>query len=295
MFKLALVQMRVKGGRREENLRRAAQRIGEAAVAGAKIIVLPEALDLGWTHPSARTEAEPIPNGAACLTLREAARRNGVSVCAGLTERAGEAVFNSAVLIDPSGTVLLAHRKLNELEIGLDLYGQGDRLAVARTPLGTVGVMVCADAFARGQVISRTLGLMGADVIVSPCAWAVPANHDNTREPYGQLWLDNYCPVARDFRLWIVGVSNVGWLTDGPWQGRRCIGCSLVVNPDGAAVVRGPYGVDAEALLYTDIQIEPRPARGDAWEDHWRQRAGDQKPQHRGVAPAAVPDHHTLP
>jgi len=278
MFKLALVQMPVEGGRRDDNLRRAARRIDEAAAAGAKIIVLPEALDLGWTHPLARTEAEPIPDGASCLTLREAARRNGAFLCAGLTERAGEAVFNSAVLIDPEGTVLLAHRKLNELEIGHEFYGQGDRLAVARTPLGTVGVMTCADAFARGQVVSRTLGLMGADLILSPCAWAVPADHDNTREPYGQLWLDNYCPVAREFRLWIVGVSNVGWLTGGPWQGRRCIGCSLVVNPDGVAVVRGPYGVDAEALLYADIEIEPRPARGDAWEDYWGQRAGDRQP-----------------
>jgi predicted amidohydrolase len=90
--------------------------------------------------------------------------------------------------------------------------------------------------------------------------------------------LDNDCPVARDFRLWIVGVSNVGWLTGGPWQGRRCIGCSLVVDPNGVAVVRGPYGADAESLLYADIQVEPRPVRGDAWEDYWGQRAGDRQP-----------------
>ncbi len=269
MFRLALAQMRVEGGRPGDNLPRAVRRIEEAAAAGARVVVLPEALDLGWTHPSARTQAASIPEGEPCRVLREAARRKGVFVCAGLTERAGGAVFNSAVLIDPGGTVALCHRKLNELEIGHECYGQGDRLAVARTGLGTIGVMICADAFARGQVISRTLALMGADVILSPCAWAVPADHDNAREPYGQLWLDNYCPVARDFRLWIVGVSNVGGITAGPWQGRQCIGCSLVVNPDGAAVLRGPYGVEAEALLYADITVQPRPARGDAWERYW--------------------------
>ena len=129
--------------------------------------------------------------------------------------------------------------------------------------------MICADAFARGQVVSRTLGLMGADIILSPCAWAVPADHDNAKEPYGQLWLDNYCPVARDFRLWIVGVSNVGRLDDGPWKGRKCIGCSLVVGPDGGKVLMGPYGAGAEAMLYTDINLEPRSARGDAWERLW--------------------------
>jgi predicted amidohydrolase len=184
-------------------------------------------------------------------------------LCSGLTERAGSLVFNSAVLISPEGNLLLHHRKLNELEIAHDCYAQGDRLAVASTPLGTFGIMICADAFAPGQVVSRTLGLMGAEMIFSPCAWAVPADHDNTRDPYGQLWLDNYCPVARDFRIWIAGCSNVGPLTAGPWKGRNCIGCSLVIGPDGKQKLMGPYGPQAEAILSIEIQLEPRPARGE--------------------------------
>ena len=261
--------MLVEGGRMEANLRRAIERINRAAGSGAQVVVLPEAMTLGWTHPSARTEADEIPNGMACAKLRDAARQNKVYVCAGLIERAGESIFNAAVLIDSQGEVILHHRKLNELEIGQELYTQGDRLAVARTPLGTVGVMICADAFARGQIVSRALGLMGADIVLSPCAWAVPADHDNGKDPYGKLWLANYCPVARDFRVWIAGVSNVGRLEDGPWKGRRCIGCSLVVGPDGRQVLRGPYGHDAETILYADIELQPRPARGDGWETIW--------------------------
>jgi hypothetical protein len=110
---------------------------------------------------------------------------------------------------------------------------------------------------------------MGADIILSPCAWAVPADHDNQKEPYGKLWLDNYCPVARDFRLWIVGVSNVGWLTDGPWKGRKCIGCSVIVGPDGQPVLTGPYGADTETMLYVYIKLQPRSARGEGWEKVW--------------------------
>ncbi|HKS38862.1 MAG TPA: carbon-nitrogen hydrolase family protein [Verrucomicrobiae bacterium] len=270
MSKLALIQMLVEGGRKEANLRRAVERINAAAGRGSQVIILPEAMTLGWTHSSALTDADETPDGESCAKLREAARRNGVYVCAGLIERAGKSVFNAAVLIDPRGEVILHHRKLNELEIGHAFYAQGDRLAVAHTPLGTIGVMVCADAFARDQVVSRTLGLMGAQIILSPCAWAVPADHDNRKEPYGQLWLDNYCPVARDFRMWIAGVSNVGWLTDGPWKGRKCIGCSLVVGPDGKQVLMGPYGHDAETILYVAVELEPRPAQGDGWERVWK-------------------------
>jgi predicted amidohydrolase len=268
-FKLALAQMLVEGGRKKENLRRAVDRIGQAAVCGAQVVVLPEALTLGWTHSSAQSEADEIPNGAGCAQLRDAARQNRVTICAGLVERAGESVFNAAVLIDPQGEVVLHHRKLNELEIGQACYAQGDRLAVAHTPLGTFGVMICADAFARGQIVSRTLGLMGADIILSPCAWAVPADHDNHLDPYGQLWLDTYVPVARDFRLWIAGVSNVGWLTEGPWKGRECIGSSLLIDPEGERVLRGSYGPDADTILYADIELKPRPARGEGWERVW--------------------------
>jgi predicted amidohydrolase len=255
MFKLALIQMRVEGGEPERNLARAERLIARAAGEGAQVAVLPEALDFGWTHSSARTGAGGIPDGASCQRLRAAARSHGVFVCAGLVERAGGSLFNAAVLIDPQGVVLLHHRKLNELDIAHDLYARGDRLGVAETSLGRMGLMICADAFAPGQVVSRTLGLMGADIILSPCAWAVPADHDNTREPYGQLWLDNYCPVAREFGLWIAGVSNVGPVTDGPWRGRKCIGSSLLIGPAGEVALKGPYGEGAEAALHAAVEI----------------------------------------
>lgn len=282
-LRIALAQMRVIGGNLAANLHRAAECIAAAADQGANLIVLPEALDVGWTDPAASAGAQAIPDGATCRHLREAARRHRIHVCAGLTERAGKSIFNAAVLLGPDGELLLHHRKLNELAIGHDSYAQGDRLGVAHTDFGTVGLMICADAFARGEVISRTLGLMGADLIVSPCAWAVPAEHDPAIEPYGQLWRDCYGPVARDFRLWIAGVSSVGPIRGGPWAGRKCIGCSLLVGPDGTVRQEGPYGEEAEALLLADLELPARPARGDEWANCWNRpadqpSAGDSTP-----------------
>ncbi len=274
-LRLAMVQMLVDGGAREANLRRAEARLAEAADHQAQLVLLPEALDLGWTHPSAERGAAPIPDGYACRRLRRAARQFGLFVCAGLTERAGAEVFNAAVLIGPGGELLLHHRKLNELKIGQASYALGDRLSVAKVPWGRVGLMICADGFARGQVISRALGLMGAGLVLSPCAWAVPADHDNARQPYGQLWRDNYGRVARDFQMWIAGCSNVGPIAAGPWAGRRCIGCSLLVGPDGEPVAQGPYGEAAETILYADLELPPRPAQGDDWERWWSENGTD--------------------
>jgi predicted amidohydrolase len=263
--------MRVDGGEKDANANRAQDRIAEAAAHGARVILLPEALTLGWTDPSASEMAEPIPAGEFCQHLSKSAKQHDVYICAGLVEKSDNQIFNAAVLIAPSGEVILHHRKINELEIGQKYYALGDRVAVVRTPIATFGVMICADAFARGQVISRTLGMMGADVILSPCAWAVPAAHDNDQDPYGQLWRDNYGPVAQDFRLWIAGASNVGWLRSGPWAGRKCIGCSLLVGPDGKEKLMGPYGPEADTILYADVKPEARPTAGDGWEKVWRE------------------------
>jgi len=252
-LRLALTQMLVEPGRPAENLARAAARIASAAEQGAEIVLLPEALDCGWTHPSARELAGAIPDGPACAALRAAAVQHRVWVCAGLVERAGDRLFNAAVLVAPDGALRLHHRKIHELDFACALYAQGDRLAVTDTPWGRVGVMICADAFAPGLPISRALGAMGARLILSPCAWAVPPGHDNAREPYGKLWRDSYGPVAREHGLWIAGCSHVGPVTAGEWRGWRCIGCSLVVGPDGRPRAEGPY--DAEALLRVELPV----------------------------------------
>jgi predicted amidohydrolase len=248
-FQLGMVQMRVIPGAKQRNLAHAADCIARAAAGGAEVVLLPEALPLGWTDPSARAEADAIPEGTSCVGLREAARKHGVWVCAGLIEREGNQIYNAAVLIDAAGEIVLRHRKINELDIARPLYATGTAIAVAETPWGVFGMMICADAFVPGQVISRKIASLGAAAILSPCSWAVPADHDNREEPYGKLWLDNYIPVARESGIWIAGVSNVGPIQAGPWAGRKCIGCSLLVSPEGEPVLQGPYGIEAETIL----------------------------------------------
>jgi predicted amidohydrolase len=177
-------------------------------------------------------------------------------VAAGLVERAGEKLYNAAVLIDPAGEIVLLHRKINELDLAHDLYAVGDRLGVVDTPLGTIGLNICADNFSDSLAIGHVLARMGATVLLSPSAWAVEADHDNAREPYGDLWRTAYCELARLYNLSIVGVSHVGWIAAGPWRGRKVIGCSLSVGPGGVVLAEGPYGHDAEALVL--VEIEPR-------------------------------------
>jgi predicted amidohydrolase len=222
-----------------------------------QIVVLPECLDLGWAHPAASQLATEIP-GPTSEVLCRATAEAGLHVVAGLTERADSRIFNAAVLIDPSGQILLKHRKINLLDIEQTVYCTGDRLAVAQTACGVIGVNVCADDFPDSLVLGHSLARMGAQILLSPSAWAVPAEYDPVAEPYGALWEGSYRSLASLYEMPVVGVSNVGWITGGPWTGRKCIGCSLTVGADGAILAKGPYGVDAQELIIAEIGLRPR-------------------------------------
>jgi predicted amidohydrolase len=202
--------------------------------------------------------AEPIP-GTRTELLSQAARDHGIHVAAGLTERATDNLFNAAVLFGPSGEILLHHRKINTLDIARDLYAVGDRLGVVVTPLGTIGLNICADNFPDSLAIGHVLARMGAQIIVAPSAWAVESDHDTERTPCRTSWVTSFRELARLYGIAIVGVSNVGWITGGPWKGRKCIGYSLAVGPDGAILAEGKCDVDAEELVVVDVPLR-RPA-----------------------------------
>ena len=260
-LKLAMGQMLVEGGQLQENLARAVEMIAQAGQRGCQIVILPECLDLGWAHPSAEQFAAEIP-GPTCGVLSRAASEAGLYVVAGLTERAGSRVYNAAVLISPEGHLLLKHRKINLLDIEQDIYSTGDRLAFCETAHGVIGINICADNFPDSLVLGHSLARMGAEILLSPSAWAVPAEHDPVAEPYGALWEGSYRNLASLYEMPVVGVSSVGWITGGPWAGRKCIGCSLVVGANGQIVAKGPYGVDAQELIVLEVELKQRTVTG---------------------------------
>lgn len=262
-YKVGMGQILVEGGAVEANLNRAVAMIEQAAESGCRIIILPECLDCGWTYPESAILAQPVP-GETSGVLAEAALKNKIYVVAGLTERAGKRIYNTAVLIGDKGEILLKHRKINVLTIAQDIYSIGDRLGVAHTPLGTIGIDICADNFHDSLVLGHSLARMGAQLILAPSAWAVDADHDNKKNPYGGGWMRSHSELARLYDLTIMSVSNVGWINAGVWEGRKCIGCSLAVGPGGKKLMESPYGVEAENLNIIEVTIQPREAVGTA-------------------------------
>lgn len=145
-FKVAMVQMSVQGNNIPANLATATRLLKQAAAGNARVAVLPECMDIGWTHPGSLHNATAIPDGVVFKTLSHLAKELNMFICSGLTEKDKEKTYNSAVLIDNKGHLLLKHRKINELDIGKPYYALGDRINVIDTELGRLGIMICADA-----------------------------------------------------------------------------------------------------------------------------------------------------
>lgn len=268
-IRVAMGQMFVEAGQPSANLERAAAMIRQAAEQHADLIVLPECLDIGWTDPRARSLAYPIP-GEYSDFLCNLAKQHRLHIAAGLVERAGDKLYNAAILIDSDGKICLLHRKINELEIAADLYAIGDRLGVAETKLGIIGLDICADNTPDSLAIGHVLARMGAQLIVSPSAWAVPPDHDQTTDPYGTLWQTSYQELSRLYDLPIIGVSGVGKLEAGTWQGWPVIGCSLAVDSDGVILAQGAYG--KVELIIVEVNLRQNKFYGTALLDEVKKR-----------------------
>lgn len=257
-LKIGMAQMRVIAAQPLKNLALACDFIAQAALSGCDIVVLPECLDCGWGEVGAQQLAQSL-DGENVQKLRHAARTHHIFVVAGLVERAGDKLYNAAIIIDDLGQLCLHSRKINELtDVVGGLYAIGNKLGVVDTRLGVLGLSICADNAPESLEIGQVLAKMGAQILLSPSAWAVPPEHDNVATPYGGLWQNAYGQLDKKYGLPVVGVSNVGVLTSGAWAGYNVIGCSLAMRGNGEIAAMANYGTNAQELLCVDIELRPR-------------------------------------
>lgn len=261
--RIGLGQLLVEGGEPLRNLDRAARMIQEAAEQRCDIVLLPETLDFAWTHPSALTEAQPIPGPYSDRLCQEAAR-HGVYVCAGLTERAPDGrIYNAAVIINPEGQILLKYHKINLLTVEQPFYEVGTTLNVIDTPLGRLGLNICADNYLDGLPIGHTLARMGAEIILSPSSWTVDYSLTEEDDPYREKWIKPYQILASLYNVVVVGTTSVGYIVGGPYEGKKSIGCSLAVDASGIRA-QGKFNEFAGELIVADVPRPHRPERGTA-------------------------------
>jgi len=150
----------------KQNLEQFTEFIAQAAAEKADIVCLPEAITMVGTRMDYVTASEPVP-GPTTRFLGDIARKHGLYIVAGILERQGNTVYNTAVLINRTGDLVGKYRKVSlpreEIDGGVT---PGDSLPVFDTDFGRIGMMICWDvAFPEP---ARVLALQGAEVIFLP-------------------------------------------------------------------------------------------------------------------------------
>ncbi|TCL78454.1 MULTISPECIES: carbon-nitrogen hydrolase family protein [unclassified Curtobacterium] len=219
----------------------------EQAAEGADLVVFPELCTTpyfcGVVNDSRKAWAQPVP-GPATARFAAAAKRLGTAVAFGLYEDAGDAQYNSAVLIDADGTLVhgtdvhgeqvASYRKTSIPTNAISDVDEKHYFAAGSGPvvfdaLGTrFGMLICYDrSFPEYWLASRAAGAEVMLVLVSSMGF---------RET---LFTQELQVRALETQTWIVAPNRGGEETvDGKTV--SYFGRSSVVSPRGDLVVSAP-------------------------------------------------------
>jgi predicted amidohydrolase len=240
-FKVALAQINCKQGDKAANIKKIERIVIQARKQEAELIIFPELSLTGYTLRDRVYElAETIP-GCSIDRLEKIAKRARVHLVAGipeLSEKTQATVYNTAVLIGPSGSIgkyrkmyLPTHSVFEEKRY----FRPGYQTAAFDTELGKIGLTICYDVFF--PEVSRLTRLKGAQLIV--CISASPA----VRRAFFETLT---AARAIENTAFLAYVNLVG-IEDGLqfWGGSRLIG------PNGKTIVKAKY--DEEDLVVGEV------------------------------------------
>src|ERR1035438_820388 len=162
---------------RHANAARAEKLIRDAAARGANIVLIQELFETPYfckDHQSRHFDlAKPLDGHPAVEHFRRLARELGVVLPVSVFEQAGNAFFNSVVVVDADGALLGSYRK-SHIPEGPGYhekfyFSPGDTgFKVFDTRYAKLGVAICWDQWF--PEAARSMALMGADILLYPTA-----------------------------------------------------------------------------------------------------------------------------
>jgi predicted amidohydrolase len=279
-IRVATVQFQHAPGDRSYNLGRIRHFVTEAARAGVEIIAFPEMCITGYWHvrkldrEGVEALAEPVPDGPSARLLLDLARERGMSIGAGLVERADDGrLYNSYLVAMPDGRWAV-HRKLHVFVS--PFLASGHHYTVFDTPHGCrVGVLICYD----NNIVenARVTALLGAEVLlaphqtggcdsvsprgmkpVDPAIWARRKEDPAAVEaelcgPKGRAWLMRWLPSrAHDHGMFLLFSNGVG-----PDDDEIRTGNAMVLDPYGEVLAETRAPGDAIVVADLDASVLP--------------------------------------
>jgi nitrilase len=250
--------------------------IEEAARHGARLIAFPELFLPGypwwaWLDAPAwgmryvaRYHANSLVAGSPELArIQQAARDNGIHAVVGVSERDGGSLYIGQLLIDDTGELLAARRKLKPTHVERTIFGEGDGsdITVHSTALGRLGGLCCWEHL---QPLSK-YAMYSQNEQIHVASW--PGFHLYRGMAYAlgpeanlaasQLYaLEGQCFVLAASNL--ISEAGIDVFCDTP-EHRAMLGTgggfARVFGPDGRPLA-DPLPEDQEGILYADLDLD---------------------------------------
>lgn len=273
-MKVAVIQSPPVLANRDATITRMVGLIGEAAGAGAQLLVFPETYIPGYPswvwrmrpggdmalatkiHALYRQNSVSIARGD-LKRIQDAARRHQITLVAGISELdsevSGTTLYNTVVTIGPEGNILNRHRKLMPTNPERMIWGMGDAsgLKVVDTPAGRLGALICWENYM--PLARYALYAQNIDIYVAP-TWDC-----------GDSWLATMRHIAKEAGCWVIGTSTAIEGRDVPedFPDRDKLFQPDEWINDGGAVIVKPFGEIAagpmnreKGILYGEIDAE---------------------------------------
>jgi len=206
----------------------------------ADILVLPELCNSGYnfvSHEQAYETSEEIENSVFIQFLEEKCRQLNLYLVSGFNERDKEVLYNSAVLIGPSGYIG-RYRKLHLFMNEKDYFTPGNTdLPVYDIGLCKIGMLVCFDWIF--PEVWRILALKGAEIICHPSNLVIPGLAQKA------------VPIhALTNRVYTVTANRIGTERDLSFTG-----LSTIANPTGDILIQASQTEEEVAVTDVDIAL----------------------------------------
>lgn len=268
-YKAAVVQAASSPHDPQASADKAAGLIREAAAAGAKLIVFPEAFlggypkgasfgtPVGMRKPEGRADYQRYYEGAVDLdgpevgAVVEAVAETETFVVMGVIERDGGTLYCTALFFDGGRGLIAKHRKL--MPTGAERliwgFGDGSTLPVIETSLGRIGAVICWENYM--PMLRMAMYDQGISIYCAPTAddrdgWAATMQH---------VALEGRCFVlsaCQHIRRGAYAADYDCALGDDP-DTILMRGGSMIVAPLGEVLAGPDYS--GETILYADIDL----------------------------------------
>lgn len=130
--------------------------------------------------------------------------------------------------------------------------GKTEDIRVVDTPLGRIGVLICADSHkGYDPDLCRIMAVQKPDLVYIPYGYA--ASKEKWPE-HGFALIKTVQRAARIIGAPVIGPNVVGEITHGEWTGWTYDGLSIAADATGMLLVQGPW--NREELIVFEIEPE---------------------------------------